>query len=795
VSPVNVKTMRVLAWSIGVTALLAAILSAAIVWLVQRERMEQHLTHRSRLVNEQIAQVWLFVRRMEANQRGYLLTGRELYLGNYNDDEKALPTLFDETASILDGDDRHEKRLADLRQVMIEKAHELRSTIDEQRAGRHDTALAIVNSDRGLEMMNQIRELLSEIKNEEDQILSSRLSDLRKVNTLLQASAPIPLLLIGVIGLLTRQYMRRSLSALAVALQQREQSQFRLQLAMDAAHLGSWQYDPLHRVISGDARFKEIVGVAENEAPINQIMERVNPNDLGKVWAAFNALAQPSGSTTEFRLQQDGNVRWVETLGLAYGEGVPSEGQTAGVVGTVADITQRKEHQELVQRQADLLNQSHDAILGMRTGDRSIVYWNRGAERLYGYTAAEAQGRRAHELLRTQAPISIHDIDTQIVDGESWCGELIHTTRDGRDITVDSCIVSVSYDGETFELATNRDITERKRAEEQLHKSEERFKASVLHSPLPVVLFDDREQILAVSRSWLTAGGFLSAAEFQRIEDWTIRAYGERSDDILELVREIIATEPEARTDELVLSLGGEKRIWNYVTSYLGAQSDGRRLFLSVAQDVTDRKANEERIDLLMREARHRTKNILSLVQAVARQTAAKDRPEDFIESFSERIQALAANQDLLVKSRWQGADVEDLVRVQLAHFADLVGSRIAVRGPKLRLNAAAAQAFGLAVHELATNAGKYGALSTDAGRVDVSWQVDDDTYRMAWTERGGPPVRPPERRGFGTTVIESMAKRAVGGEVELDYAPPGLEWRLTCPATNALEATADIHS
>jgi two-component sensor histidine kinase len=190
-----------------------------------------------------------------------------------------------------------------------------------------------------------------------------------------------------------------------------------------------------------------------------------------------------------------------------------------------------------------------------------------------------------------------------------------------------------------------------------------------------------------------------------------------------------------------------------------------------------------------MSEARHRTKNILSLVQAVARQTAAKDRPENFVESFTERIQALAANQDLLVKNLWQGADVEDLVRVQLAHFGDLVGSRITMRGPKLRLNATAAQAVGLAVHELATNAGKYGALSTDAGRVDVSWQLDDDTYRMGWIERGGPFVRPPERRGFGSTVVESMAKRAVGGEVELDYAPSGFKWHLTCPAANALEA------
>jgi PAS domain S-box-containing protein len=638
-------------------------------------------------------------------------------------------------------------------------------------------------------MMSQIRQLFAEMRKEEDRILSTRLSALQKVSNMLQVGAPIDLLLIGVIGMLARQYMRRSLAALTVALRQHEESQFRLQLAMDAAHLGSWQYNPLHRVVAGDTRFKEIVDVAENEAPITEIMERANPNDMGKVWAAFNAVAETKGSTTELRLQGDGKVRWVEILGLTNREGIGGEREAAYVVGTVADITERKEHEELLRHQADLLDQSSEAILALRIDDRGIVYWNRGAERLYGYTAAEAAGRRTHELLQTRAPIPIGDIDAQVVGGGGWYGELTHTTRDGRDLIVESRIVPVSYDDDIYALETNRDISKRKRAEEALRKSEERFKASILRSPVPTMLYDDREQILAISESWLQEAGGLSAAELHRVEDWTIRAYGERSGEILGVVREIIATEPEARTDEMVLTLAGAKRIWDFFTTSLGSQPDGRRLFVVVAQDVTDCRAYEERTELLMSEARHRTKNILSLVQAVARQTAAKDRPEDFVESFAERIQALAANQDLLVKNLWQRADVEDLVRVQLAHFADLVGSRITVRGPKLRLNAAAAQAVGLAVHELATNAGKYGALSTDAGRVDVSWQLDDDVYTMGWIERSGPFVRPPERRGFGSTVVESMAKRAVGGEVELDYAPSGFKWHLTCPAANALDA------
>jgi PAS domain S-box-containing protein len=206
-----------------------------------------------------------------------------------------------------------------------------------------------------------------------------------------------------------------------------------------------------------------------------------------------------------------------------------------------------------------------------------------------------------------------------------------------------------------------------------------------------------------------------------------------------------------------------------------------------ILQDITERKAHEEQIHLLMREVNHRAKNMLSLVQAIARQTAARE-PRDFIGCFAERIGALAASQNLLIRNEWQGVDIEDLVRAQLAHFADLIGSRIVVDGPLLRLKPASAQAIGLALHELATNAGKYGALSTDRGRVDVCWGIDGDSLVMSWTERDGPPVSAPKRRGFGTTVIETMANHSLDGVVDLDYAPSGVTWRLACPAANALE-------
>jgi two-component sensor histidine kinase len=215
--------------------------------------------------------------------------------------------------------------------------------------------------------------------------------------------------------------------------------------------------------------------------------------------------------------------------------------------------------------------------------------------------------------------------------------------------------------------------------------------------------------------------------------------------------------------------------------------------FRGTVQDITERKERQEREHLLMREINHRAKNMLSVVDAIAHQTAAKT-PEDFVDRFSQRIEALSANQDLLIRNAWHGVEAEDLVRAQLAPFADHIGARIGVRGPQLRLNASSAQAIGLALHELTTNAGKYGALSKDTGRLDVGWGTEGENFTMSWTERNGPQVCP-KRRGFGTVVMQEMAERSVDGKVDLDYAPLRGDLALDLPGSKRAGAPANLRN
>ncbi len=218
-------------------------------------------------------------------------------------------------------------------------------------------------------------------------------------------------------------------------------------------------------------------------------------------------------------------------------------------------------------------------------------------------------------------------------------------------------------------------------------------------------------------------------------------------------------------------------------------------IMLGITLDITERKKAEDHLQLLMREVNHRAKNMLTLVQAIARQTAASNAA-DFVARFSERVVALAANQDLLVRNEWRGVDIGDLAHAQLAPFADLVGSRILVQGPALRLAPNAAQAIGMALHELATNAGKYGALSDAAGRVSLGWNIGDGLFSMTWVESNGPPVQVPSRVGFGSSIVKSMLQASLGCEITLEFAPSGIIWTLHCAPSKVLELSGakDFH-
>jgi two-component sensor histidine kinase len=225
--------------------------------------------------------------------------------------------------------------------------------------------------------------------------------------------------------------------------------------------------------------------------------------------------------------------------------------------------------------------------------------------------------------------------------------------------------------------------------------------------------------------------------------------------------------------------------------------ADGKaHRLVSLVADETQRKAAEDHIKFLMHEISHRSKNLLTVIQSIARRTARTAATmKDFESRFGQRLQGLAASHDVLVRNSWQGAPLAALMRQHLLPFADAKSSRLELVGPDITVTAEAAQAIGLALHELATNAIKYGALSVPAGKVKMSWILDDTAdgprqLLLSWIEQGGPPVAAPSRIGFGHLVIDDMIARSLDGKVALEFAPLGLKWSVVIPGTHLVNET-----
>jgi two-component sensor histidine kinase len=199
-----------------------------------------------------------------------------------------------------------------------------------------------------------------------------------------------------------------------------------------------------------------------------------------------------------------------------------------------------------------------------------------------------------------------------------------------------------------------------------------------------------------------------------------------------------------------------------------------------IARDISEKKQAQARQELLAREVQHRTKNLFAVVLAIVSTSfAGKRSVKDAEAAVVSRLSSLGKTHFMLVDKDWQGADLAEIVRSEMS----LYRGRVQVEGPSLMLTASAAQGFALALHELATNAAKYGALSNATGRVHISWSKlasnGSSRFRFRWQERGGPPVRPPTQRGFGTVVLEEAMTEHLDAPPRIDFSITGVTYEL----------------
>jgi PAS domain S-box-containing protein len=470
-----------------------------------------------------------------------------------------------------------------------------------------------------------------------------------------------------------------------------------------------------------------------------------------------------------------------------------------GVVCYFHEVTERKRAEEELRRsEARFRATFENAAVGIAhvAPNGTFLDVNERLCAIIGYSRDEIRGKTFQDITYPddlKADLD-HVEELKSCESDSYAIEKRYIRKDGAVLWANLTVGCVrNNDGKiAYFVSVIEDISNRKKAERDLAESAERIEHALragglgaweLDLKTNIARGDDRIRIMfGVPTADITQEEFLSLIhDNDRSSVQTALAQAADPDGNGHFQFEYRIRRPTDGVERWMISEG----------QFVFDNKQPVRA-IGVTYDFTDRKRTEQHIDLLMREVNHRSKNLLTVVQAVARQTARRSDPATLVARLSERIDGLAASQDLLVKNQWQGVEVADLIEAQLSHFKDLIGTRILHSGGPARLTAAAAQGVGMALHELATNAAKYGALSNALGRVRINWEIvarETPEFSISWTEEGGPPVTEPTRSGFGQMVIGRMAESAFGGSAEIDFRESGFFWKLSGPASITLES------
>jgi len=421
--------------------------------------------------------------------------------------------------------------------------------------------------------------------------------------------------------------------------------------------------------------------------------------------------------------------------------------------------------------------------------DGVILYVNDRLCEQTGYPAAELVGHRLASLFDGEAPRLVPEVTAE--------AGLLRNGKDAMPVAVWSRPITIG--NTTATLVRLTDLSIHRRAEQIA--AAERFARSVLEQATEAVVVLSPEGHITHA-SWRaeqvaeTPPVGRAFSEAFPVEASSTEEAGMLARFSAESLNTMLATKPFHGVE---VKLRGKRNANSTFLLSAGPLVDENKANVGsivTLTDMTERKRAEEQQTLLVAELNHRVKNILAIVQSVAGQTLRSSTSvENFADAFSGRLKALAVAHDILTQTRWIGIGLSELLIAVLAPYRSADETRVSVCGPAILLPARAVVPLSMALHELTTNAAKYGALSTPRGKIEITWQVsggDDKSVELVWRELGGPRVEVGESGGFGTKLIDRVVSHDLDGKTEIDCDPAGVRWTIVFPVNGFARGGAE---
>jgi PAS domain S-box-containing protein len=426
---------------------------------------------------------------------------------------------------------------------------------------------------------------------------------------------------------------------------------------------------------------------------------------------------------------------------------------------------------------AALVESSDDAIVAKNT-DGIVIAWNPAAEKLFGWTSDEMVGGSIRRLLPPDRQQEEDSILARIRAGERvvpFYTKRLHKQGHLLDVSVSVSPVRDASGKVIGASKMARDVGPYLRAQQALRESEERFRLLAENMDQFAWIADPAGEMVWFNPQWYA---FTGIAPGEVAADRTMVHHPEYFPRINASWEAALVSGEEWEEMFPLRMASGEYR-W-FLARARPIRDEGGVIthWFGTGTDITEQREQAEQIRLLLMEVNHRSKNMLTTIQALARRSAPGEA--GFIARFEDRVQSLAINQDILVGREWREVPINELLRLQLTFIPDAPGE-FRINGPLLSLAPRAAEVIGMAIHELATNSLKYGALSAEHGYVDIGWshRPDGSGLLLWWRENGGPPVEEPKHHGFGTTLIRDVPRHNLGANVSLHYNVDGVCWEL----------------